>query len=47
MHPAAINTPAASIFSEFAKKPVNAGNAPHPNANQRSLWKRPPASSRL
>ena len=33
--------------SAFDHQPVSAGNAPHAAANQKSVWKRPPNSSRL
>ncbi len=49
---AVTRTPAAASPSEWmpsalTQKPVSAGKAPQAAANQKSVWKRPPASSRL
>ena len=43
----AIASPALSTASAFDHQPVRAGNAPQVAANQKSVWKRPPKSSRL
>ncbi len=40
-------SPSESMPSAMTQKPVSAGKAPQAAANQKSVWKRPPASSRL